>query len=436
MFLEKNFLEKKNSGQYIVGYDLGDEFSQISYWKMGENGPETASGVMGEEQFQIPTILCKRKDVNQWFYGKEAKLVSEEKEGTLLTNLVSLARAGEMVQLEEEEFHPEAILALFMKRSLSLIHMQVPLHKIAAFMVTTESMDLQMVEILRRLLPGLGLKTDKIFFQSHMESFYYYMLYQDKALWSQDVLLFDYGEEYMQVHRLVCNPRTTPIVAYIDTVKYPELKKVKLPEEEELQGEMQELLDNQFAQIAVKACKVGDISSVFLIGEGFKGNWLKKSLEPLCKNRRVFQGSNLYSKGACYSAMEKLSQSDTGKQYFFLGREKLKANIGMKVYRRGEESYLALLDAGVNWFETGKTCEIYLDREPRVILQITPLNGAGIWEHSILLEGLPERPARATRLSLKLHMVSETRIHIEIADKGFGELFAATDKVWTDEFEI
>ena len=38
----------------------------------------------------------------------------------------------------------------------------------------------------------------------------------------------------------------------------------------------------------------------------------------------------------------------------------MKSNIGMKVRRQGEESYQALLDAGINWYEAQNTMEFYL----------------------------------------------------------------------------
>ena len=51
---------------------------------------------------------------------------------------------------------------------------------------------------------------------------------------------------------------------------------------------------------------------------------------------------------------------ENGKNHVYLGQDKLKSNIGMKVRRQGEESYQALLDAGINWYEAQNTMEFYL----------------------------------------------------------------------------
>ena len=56
-----------NSGRVIVGYDLGNEFSQISYSLSDSGEVETLSQVAGTEHYNIPTVLCKRIGVNHWF---------------------------------------------------------------------------------------------------------------------------------------------------------------------------------------------------------------------------------------------------------------------------------------------------------------------------------------------------------------------------------
>ena len=436
MFLERNTTGKNYTGQYVIGFDLSDRYSQVSYWKIGTDGPETVSAVNGGQSYNIPTVLCKRNEVNQWFYGKDAVKNSEEGEGILLTNLLTKAREGKNVMLEGEEFDPTRLLALFMKRCLSMLNLLVPSDRIASFMVTTQTLDYRTVEILNDVIPDLQLRAEHVFFQSHTESFYYYMIYQPEELWSQDVLLLDYSQEFLNSYRMERNRHTTPVVAYIEKQEYPQLKQVEMPEEESLQEEMRELLDHQFYQIVSECIGARAVSSAFLIGEGFEGEWMKESLRLLCNNRRVFQGNNLYSKGACYGALEKISQSELGKKLVFLGNEKLKSNLGMKVYRQGKESYLALLDAGVNWFEASRQCEFYLDTGNRISLLITPLTGRNVREEEVVLDGLPLRKKRTTRIRLSMRMLSESKVKVEMQDLGFGQIFPSSGQNWIREFEL
>ena len=110
---------KKN--KIVLGYDLGSEFSQISYYVMGNAEPETVSVITGEQQYNFPTVLGKRLEVNQWVYGKEALQLAQDGEGVLVDNLVKLAREGEQVEVGGSSFDPVALLALFMKKSLNLL---------------------------------------------------------------------------------------------------------------------------------------------------------------------------------------------------------------------------------------------------------------------------------------------------------------------------
>ena len=48
----------------IVGYDLGNEYSQISVAVSGKGEVETLSQVAGAQSYNIPTVLCKRNGVS------------------------------------------------------------------------------------------------------------------------------------------------------------------------------------------------------------------------------------------------------------------------------------------------------------------------------------------------------------------------------------
>lgn len=86
------FREKKNL--VFAGIELGNRISQISFCRSDKPEPETVSVVAGKEQYGIPTVLCKRFDVNQWFFGKDALKHGDGVEGVLVENLLSRAVAG------------------------------------------------------------------------------------------------------------------------------------------------------------------------------------------------------------------------------------------------------------------------------------------------------------------------------------------------------
>ncbi|NLL78690.1 MAG: hypothetical protein GX234_02575 [Clostridiales bacterium] len=418
----------------VVGYDLNDEYAQISYLVLGEKEPETVSVVAGSQLYNIPAVLCKRSEVNQWFYGKEALKAAEAGEGILVTQLLSRALGGEEVEVGEEKFDAVAILALFLKRSLSLLHFSVAPEQIEAFVITVDELNRNAIEVLEQAASALSLKHGKVYLQSHMESFYHYVIHQPQELWNQQVGLFDFSGSYMKTYRLECNRRTTPMVAFIDTQDYPGFSRNTTAGADNSARYAE--WDGQLAQAAEKMTQGRIVSTIYLIGEGFDGGWSKQSLKQLCLGRRVFQGNNLYSKGACYGAREKLEESEIEKQYVFLGNEKLKANVGMQVVKRGEDAYFALIDAGYNWFEVEKECEFILESGNSFEILVTPLTGGKPKSVEIVLEGLPRRERGTTRLHMNFRPVGEKRIQIRAEDLGFGDIVPATHQIWQEEFEI
>ncbi len=432
---KKDILGKKNSKKVVVGYDLGKNYAQISYCYMEETEPETVSAVTGTEQYNIPTVLCKRKGVGQWYYGKEALKFAREEEGILVEDLIALAERGEDVLVEGEAFDPAALLTLFVKRSLSLLNLRISLNQIEAFMFTVDELTPRMVDVLGKVAVGLNLKARYIYFQNHMESFYAYTLHQSKELWKNDVIIFEYDKALKSLW-FKCNTRTTPQVVMIEQQEYDQMGRRVWKEDEEAKERQMEDLDQLFLSIAQRALEGEMVSTVFLLGDGFKEDWAKESLKFLCRNRRVFKGNNLYSKGACYGMMERLNASRQWKEYVYLGEDKLKSNIGMRALRRGEDSYYAILDAGTNWYEVSSDFDIILENGNTVDFVITPMTGGKVENKTITLEGLPERPRAATRLNVHIEMTAVNQAAVTIEDMGFGDFFASSGKAWTQTMMV
>ena len=432
-----------NNDKLIVGYDLGNKYCQISYALSEGREPETLSQVAGAQNYNIPAVLCKRYGTNQWLYGREALRCADGQEGILVENLVSLAMDGETVMIDGESFDPVALLALFFKKSLGLLA-QVS-SRIHALMVTCSVLDRRILEVLTHIVESIQLRVNRVAVQSYAESFYCYMLRQPWELRIYPSVLFEYRQGGIRVLRMESNKRTTPIVVFVEESRYQFLEYAfgegYGPEGEdspvELGQEQKEMLDAAFLRIAEEVCGGETLGSIYLIGDGFGEDWMKYSLRYLCKGRRVFQGNNLFSKGACIGMQERLLPGESGKAYVFLGNDKLRANIGMKILRQGEESYYALLDAGVNWYAAERTLEVYIQDGNELALLITPLihsaSGNGGRSVGIALEGLSGNIAR---LRLHFFLKEENCLSVEVQDLGFGEFRVSAGKVWKEEIPI
>lgn len=436
MFLERKEKDKLHKGSVLVGYDLGERYSQISYCIYGQEDVDTVATVVGTKQYNIPTMLCKRKGVNQWFYGKDAVKNADEEDMIPVEGLIALARRGEQIEMDGESYDPVALLTLYLKRSMTLMNFIATIDKVDAIMFTVDNLDDRMVEILSQASVNLGLKTSHIFFQSHTESFYSFMLHQPPELWNYQVIACEHDGMRLKTYRMECNKRTTPIVVLIEEQIYDTLIIPEETEEEKIRQDAYRMADERFLGILQKMCEGRIVSSAYLLGDGFRDEWNKESLQFLCHNRRVFQGNNLFSRGACYGLQEKLEPSEEGSRHVFLGKDKLKSNIGMNVLRQGKESYYALLDAGGNWYEATKKCEFLLAEEKEIAFVITPLTGKNIETKVIQLDGANKTGAPYTRYSLEMAMSTPETVRIKVTDLGFGELFPSAGQMWEESFRV
>ena len=434
MLTIKDNVKKHNTGKVVIGFDLGDNFSQISFLRLNEEEPETVSAITGTEMYNIPTVLAKRPGVGQWFYGREAVKYARTG-GILVENLVEKALRGEEVIVDEEAYDPIALLSLFVKRCLGLLNLQVSVKDIEGYMFTVEDLNTRMVEVLNKMTALLNLQCDYLSFLSHVESIYYYMLHQPKELWQYQVLILEYND-MLRSMRFECSKNTIPKVAFINTQIHSSIQRISWSEDENLRKAEEENLDREFERIALELLNGSDITTVYLLGDGFKNDWAKESLKVLCKNRRVFQGNNLYSKGACLGIRDRLYPSDVSREHVYLGEEKVKSNIGLKVLRGGEDSYFAILDAGENWFEASRDFELILDEGDEIPFVITSLIGGHIVEKVIKLDGLPERPRGTTLLHIHIEMSSVDVLEIEIEDLGFGEIIKSSGRAWSQTITL
>ncbi|MBR6302854.1 MAG: hypothetical protein IKR35_03285 [Lachnospiraceae bacterium] len=419
----------KGNNKIFVGFNIGDNFCQLSFSQDGKN-VETVSLTTGEEDYNIPTALCKREGVNQWFFGKEAFEHSRDEDCIYIDHLLSLARRGAPILVDQVPYQPVSLLALFIKRCMSLVT-AVYSDRVSGVLFTAENLTYENIGVLKEAVSLLKLKTEKIYFQSRMESYYHFMTHQPDELWRNGSILLEYEKDEVIAYRMESNFGTIPVVVYIDEKHYP-MPGGSRDNSADTDYELIQL-DRTFANIAREACEAEDTISVFLIGSGYNDVWMKESKKYLCSKYRVFQGSNLYSKGACYGLIDRNLGEPIEKKNIFLGNDKLTANVGMNILSQNDETYYAILDAGVSWYDAGETFEFYIQDGNYIEFIIRSLVGSGDRIARITLDDFSQK---ISRMRCKLYMESEKLLIVEIEDLGFGEFRPSTHKIWREEIPI
>ncbi|MCI8851885.1 MAG: hypothetical protein HFI31_05705 [Lachnospiraceae bacterium] len=361
--------------QFVVGIDLKDTYAQISYWKPGAPEPESLSMTVGEERYEIP--------------------------------------GGS----------PEE----FLKKALRLLRPVGKLGSAAAVVFSVKHTDEETVERVKTAAMRVGILEERLYVQSDQESFCSYVMHQPKDIHSHHVAMFSYEQETLGASLLVLNQKRIPILARVE-----EQEDWEIPDMEELSLEER---DAYFASLILRVFDQRIVSAAYLVGEGFSERWYEKSLQLLCAGRRVFAGNNLFAKGACYRAAE-LAGEEAPSPYLYFGDDKIPCNVGLCAVNSGRDGLEVLIPAGVNWYEAKAECEVLLCEQPIVEIVFQPLLGDASLKESILLDGLPERPPRTTRLGVEAAFTKKSACRVRIWDLGFGELYPATNLTWEEEVDV
>ena len=425
-----------NDVLYVIGFDLNDSVSQISYVDLNEDTPKTLAQEGSEKKLGIPTVLCKRNKVAQWFHGQEAVTAAERGEGIIASKLLGVARAGGKYEIEGEAYDAADLLVLFVRKTLSQLTGITSPGQVASLVFCVDSLDKKTIELLKKIVETVPVEEERISFQTYEESSYYYMIHQPESLWEREVTIFDYSVTGLHGYQFRVNRKTTPNVGFvesftIDGISMPDIMLGEKPSKEDCENLDEDILVKVHEYFNGKP-----VGTVYLLGDGFEPEWSSKSIRYMCMGRRVFQGKNLYSKGACFYARDKLVPSRLTEDYIFLGRDKLKFNLGIYLRYMGEEQYVAIADGGENWFDCDATIDMLLDHTKEIVLLVTPLDGKDPAKLIIELDGLPERPPKASRIRLKITFSSETALTARATDMGFGEIYPASGLTWEKSLRI
>ena len=402
----------------LIGYDLCDDYSQISIAATEDRNVISLPVVMGAEKYCIPTCMVKRRNVNQWLFGDEA--IKNADEGFLVEKLFSRACGGETILIENEEFEPVSLLSLFLKHTMRKLTHSFDWNDVRYILITVDDLNTRAVDVLREATEGWDMKDSEVRFISHSESFFYYTMNQPEELRLHKVELLDYDGDRLKSSMLSTNSHMRPHVTMIEerTFDLPEKNDAGLLEI------CREIMDSEA------------ISSVYLSGEGFEGDWDRETVRYLCMQRRVFQGRNLYTKGVCYAALDLYDGGALSGSDIYLDKDKLKSNIGINLISGGAEKYFTITDAGVNWFDVSSHMEVMLGKDKEIRIVVTPITGNNVRCVVLRADDIPDRPDRACRVKLDFTMKSVDILNCSITDLGFGEIFPATGNVMNEEINI
>lgn len=405
-------MEKENTSCYI-GIDLNDSYAMVSYYQPNMKEPETVSTIAGSENYHIPTILARRRNIAMWYYGDEARKMAKTSEVICVDSLLRRAVAGDVIGVGGDNYDAIDLLTLFLKKVIELPQKLGSGAKADRLVLTVERLTRENMEVFWKVAAKLEFTAQQFMVVDHKESFYYFSMSQKEELWLHDVFLFSCDKDVIYSYDLKRDTRTRPQVISIYESGRHLLKQDR---------------DQDFVQLLTQTFENRVISTVYLVGDGFDGEWMKNSLNIMCRGRRAFVGKNLFSKGACYAAA--VRDCEDNWPFIYMGENEMKFNLSLKVKDKGKVAFYNLISAGRNWFETRGECEVILSGSAEVDFWKQLPNSREAKIETLELTDLPKRPDRTTRIRILARPVADDKVEIEMKDLGFGEFFRGTDKVW------
>lgn len=414
---------------FIIGIDLGNEYSQVCYYNFISAQPESVNFASPAADLRVPTaVLRERGKEDGWLAGEVAVSCNALGEGTLFDRLLDKAEQKEPVVQDDVTIMPTELLRIYLtflcQSARRAFGRDEEPDKIC---VTLEDYNISVLKAVDKAFALMGIAEDKIIFSSHVEAYVYYALSQKQELWRNDNVLFDYGKGGMRYCRMA---------SIVDRGK-----RIVMTESKDFAEEipyMQEMgtLEERLLAMAQREFDKKMISTVYLTGEGFEGDFsCERFVNFLCSRRRVFAGENLYAKGACYQAFE-MSAGDRFKDFIIGCNERITTGIEMKICDRGVEKILRMIHPGINWYKADCSYDFIVDDCDEIELFLSPVDNKEKKIIKVPLADFPKREDKASRITVSLSFTSDTRCHLMIVDRGFGEFVKSSGKVINEDIEL
>ncbi|MCI8866142.1 MAG: hypothetical protein HFG60_12905 [Lachnospiraceae bacterium] len=394
----------------VVGIDLCDEYTQV-------NCPEK------EEAWTIPTVICRNRNADEWYVGEEAYAHTLKGDGIIVDKLVNLALRDGTATLGDVRYEGKELLRLFLEQVVCFPKTEYKEKQIRQVVFAVKKMEPKLNALLRECAVKMGVGEKRIQVVSHSEAYIYYILNQKREIWNNTVGMFDLSEAGLRYYEMKVQRgmKKTTVVA-----EYEELEEgFNLDILDTASGGR--LADKILCSCAERLMARKSYSAVFLTGKRFlKWDWAAEFMKLLCSKRRVYMEQGLFAKGAACKAVECLQEEDAF-PFTCICEGRLRTTVSMNVLHRGQENPVTVACAGDTWYGRVSVIDVIPDHQDRIDFIMTPLDSKKKKTVSIPLEGFPKRLDRTMKVQIQVVFLDEKTMEVTLTDRGFGELFPATN---------
>lgn len=415
----------------LVGIDLCDDVSQLSCYRHDLQDVISVGRVVGlEREYECPTVLSYHPVKKEWLFGTEALQAAQKEDAVLFHHMLRQISDNNEVSAGDMTLSAVDALMRFFVKLLSCLKEYFPSETILKLVVSVPEKTENLCSALAEALEQIGIGKDRFVLQLHQQSYMYYALSQKRELWMNDVGLFEFGRDGLYYSQIHIDRRNIPYIVGVKRVDLSESLNWDM-----LEHDSSFKMEYAFVNLANTQMHKQMVTTIYVTGEGFQGEWANTALKQLCNGRRVFRGSNLFTKGACYAARELSGQGEMD-DFLFLDEEMVYANISIRVYHDAKQQELQMVKAGTPWKEVDASVDVIPDDEEEIQLTVQNVLRHETTVHLLSLEGFEDRPNRMTRFTVRLRFADEGNCIVTLKDNGFGEFFPSSNRIWERCFSI
>ena len=254
-----------------------------------------------------------------------------------------------------------------------------------------------------------------------------YVFHQEKMVWDRNTLLLDYTDDSLKCI-LIDQIRPSRQKAYRGRMQELDLLKEGI-----FRGASDQ--DQAFSKMIRQFLAKNPTNIIFLTGEGFEGSWMKRTLTCLCAGRRVFLGQNIYASGACLLATGILPLMEEG-MILLDGPDMVCHSVGIVTSEGGRSRYVPITSIGKEWYNTRGSLDVILDKSSRIEFFFHNTIENEMEGSACEITNLPQRPAKTTRIRIRVLFSSRLEGTILMEDMGFGQISPGTGKITVFPFTL
>lgn len=386
----------------LLGYDLCDDKTQMTVYNREQMEPELVG-----QSAENPYALF------------DTAIVMENMEP--LTGFLPRIRRGEEITVDGKVSNPVNVLAYYFRKTLSMTRQKYPSETIKQLVVTVPEQTPEFVTLIYDALELLGIGRERAVVISHKQSYLHYVLYQKKEMWVNDVGLFDYSGKSLRYYQMQVDRRRTPVFAGVTEKDFSDAM--------EIAGEDEDRKGTVFENIVYGAIHKQILSTLYMTGNGFEGEWADEVFKKLCVGRRLFKGQNLYVSGACYAARE-FGETARLSDFVLLDEDMVSSHILVNVYSEAKEQEVPFVKAGIPWYQVDKEMDLIPHGDDELSLIVRNIFTNEEKKFIIDLEPVSGKSERKCRLGIRLRFSDVHTCIVTIKDRGFGDLFPTSNRIW------